>query len=152
MNDLVNDKKITDALSLMQYSTELFPSSPAIFKEYGTLLLTADRTEEAVSNFKHAVLLAGPTNREKETNLNNAGYAFLMTNQFDKAELVFKLKTELFPGSGNTYDSYATALGKNHKIGQAIQMQKKAVTIATKNKDELLETFKKNLEILELKH
>jgi len=48
--------------------------------------------------------------------------------------------------SGITYDSYATAVEKNHKIDQAIQMQKKAVTIATLNNDELLETFQKNLE------
>jgi Tfp pilus assembly protein PilF len=115
-------------------------------------LLTADSTEETVSTFKQAVLLAGTTNQEKEAILNNVGYVYLLANQFDKAEFVQKLNTELFPNSGNTFDSYATALEKNHKIGQAVQMQKKAVTIATKNKDELLETFKKNLEILESKN
>jgi CubicO group peptidase (beta-lactamase class C family) len=152
MNDLVNDKKNSDALSLIQYSTELFPSSPAVFTEYGRLLLNADRTEEAVSTFKQAVLLADTTNREKEAVLNDVGYFFLVANKFDKAEFVLKLNTELFPDSGNTYDSYATALEKNHKIDQAIQMQKMAVAIATMTKDELLETFKKNLENLESKN
>ena len=152
MNDLVNDKKNSDALLLMQYSTEMFPSSPDIFTEYGKLLIAADRTEEAVSTFKQAVLLTGTTNQEKEALLNNVGYVFLLANQFDKAEFVLKLNTELFPNSGNTYDSYATVLEKNHKTGQAIQMQKKAVTIGTRNNDELLETFKKNLENLESKN
>jgi len=151
MNDLVNDKKNADALSLMQYATELFPTSAAVFTEYGKLLLTADRTEEAVSAFKQAVLLAGPTNEEKEAVLNDVGYFFLVANQSGKAELVLKLNTELFPDSGNTYDSYATVLEKNHKIDQAIQMQKMAVTVGTRNKDELLETYKKNLETLESK-
>ncbi|MEI7898461.1 MAG: serine hydrolase [bacterium] len=151
MNDLVNDKKSTDALSLMQYSTALFPSSPDIFTEYGKLLLATQRLEEAVSAFKQAVLLAGTTNQEREALLNNVGYSFLVANQFDKAEFVLKLNTELFPDSGNAYDSYSSALEKNHKIDQAIQMQKKAVTIGTRNKDELLETFKRNLEILESK-
>jgi len=151
MNDLVNDKKNGDALSLMKYATELFPASPDIFTEYGKLLLAAERTEEAVSTFNQAVLLAGPTSQEKEALLNNVGYSFLVANQLDKAEFVLKLNTELFPDSGNTFDSYATALDKNHKTTQAIQMQKKAVTIGTRNKDELLETFKKNLETLESK-
>lgn len=149
MNNLVHDTKEADALSLMQYSTEIFPSSPSIFAEYGKLLLSADRIEEAVSNFKLAVSLAGTINQENEAILNNAGFSFLVLNQFDRAEFVLKLNTELFPDSGNAYDSYATALAKNHKNEQAIQMERRAVAIATKNKDVLLETFEKNLKILE---
>lgn len=151
-NELTNDKKDTDALSLMEYSKELFPNSSTILTNYAELLFLADRAEEAVSNFRQAVLLPGTTNQEKETILNNVGYTFLVLNQFDKAELVLKLNIALFPNSGNAYDSYASALEKNQKIGQAIQMEKKAVTIATRNKDELLETFKKNLENLKSKN
>jgi tetratricopeptide (TPR) repeat protein len=151
MYDLVNDKRNTDALLLMQYATELFPSSPVVFAEYGKLLLEADRTEKAESNFRQAVNFAGPTNVEKEAILNNVGYAYLISNKFDKAEFVLKLNTELFPGSGNTYDSYASALQKNHKTRQAIQMEKKAIKIASMNKDALLGTFEKNLESLESK-
>jgi CubicO group peptidase (beta-lactamase class C family) len=151
MNDLVTDKKSTDALSLMQYATELFPASPEVFTGYGKLLIDADSAEKAISIFKQAVLLSGPTDREREALLNDVGYDFLVLNQLDNAELVLKLNTELFPNSGNTYDSYATVLEKNNKVDQAIRMEKKAVAAATKNQDELLETFQKNLEALEAK-
>lgn len=48
----------------------------------------------------------------RENTINMFGYALMNTNQNEEALRIFKLNTELFPESANTYDSYGECLIK----------------------------------------
>lgn len=68
-----------------------------------------------------------------ENELNDFGYRLLGEKKPNDALKVFKLNTELYPESGNTYDSYAETLaGLGHKK-EAIKNYKKAFELNPKN-------------------
>ncbi len=142
---MVDDKKLSDALLLLNYSKELYPKSANILTTYADFLLKNNESSKAIENYKMAVELYSTDLKEKESLLNNMGYQFLITNRLDDAEIVLKLNTELFPNSGNTFDSYATVLEKNNKLELAISNEIIAIRLAELNKDQLLNTFKENL-------
>lgn len=148
---LLEDKKLNDALLLLKYSKELFPKSASILTTYADFLLRKSQPIEAEVNYKMAVELYSDDLKEKETLLNNVGYQFLIENRLNDSEFVLKLNTELFPNSGNTFDSYATVLEKNNQLELAISNELIAIRLATLNNDTLLSTFKQNLINLQLK-
>ncbi len=150
-NKLVEDKKLSDATSLFEFSKELFPNSSLILTSYADFLLKNNKTSEAMDNLRNAVPLYSTDEMEKESLLNNIGYQYLMKNELDYAELVLKLNTELFPKSSGAFDSYASALESNSKHELALYYQEKAVTIAKEQNDPLLPIILENLQNLQLK-
>jgi CubicO group peptidase (beta-lactamase class C family) len=148
---LAEDKRLNDALLVLNFCKELYPTSSAIFASYANISLQKNDSIQAIENYKLAVALYSRDEGEKESFLNTTGYVFLITNRTDHAELVLKLNTILFPNSCNAYDSYASALEINNKLDLAIINQEKAVAIATEHNDKLLGTFKENLEKLKAK-
>lgn len=142
---LVEDKKLSDALLLLEYSKELYPKSADILTTYADFLLRNSQPIDAEVNYKMAVELYSDDLKERETLLNNVGYQFLIDNRLNDSEFALKLNTELFPNSGNTYDSYATVLEKNNKLVLAISNELIAIKVATLNNDPLLSTFNQNL-------
>lgn len=145
---LASNNKASDAKSILMYSEKIFPKSPSVCSEYAKLMLREEKKDIAGIYYKKAVELSGETPAEKESYLNGTGYYFLSSGNYNFAEFVLKLNTELFPNSGNVYDSYASALEKNNKLDLAVAIEEKAVAIATINNDLLLETFKENLKKL----
>lgn len=142
---LVDDKKLSDALLLLKYSKELYPKSTDILTTYADFLLRNSQPIDAEVNYKMAVELYSDDLKERETLLNNVGYQFLIDNRLNDSEFALKLNTELFPNSGNTFDSYATVLEKNNKLELAISNELIAIRLATLNNDTLLSAFKQNL-------
>lgn len=72
-----------------------------------------------------------------ENELNDFGYRLLGENKPSDALKVFKLNTELYPESGNTYDSYAETLAGLGNKKEAIKNYKKAFELNPKNTNAL---------------
>lgn len=70
-----------------------------------------------------------------ETRFNVMGYDFLSQEKINKAIAIFKLNTELYPQSANTYDSYGEALLMNGEKEAAIENYKKSVDLNPNNEN-----------------
>ncbi|MCH2033019.1 MAG: hypothetical protein MK202_05795 [Tenacibaculum sp.] len=70
----------------------------------------------------------------RERNLNRTGYRFIRNNEIEKAINIFKINTELYPNSSNTFDSLGDAYLKNNDTLNAIDSYKKALSINPENR------------------
>ena len=68
-----------------------------------------------------------------ENYINSLGYAYLNTNEIEKAVKVFRLNIELYPKAWNTYDSYGEGLLKIGDTLNAIKSYKKSLELNPKN-------------------
>jgi len=68
-----------------------------------------------------------------ESGINKWGYSLLGKNNGQEAVAIFKLNTELYPGSANTYNSYGEALLKIGQTKAAIAAYKKALELNPDN-------------------
>lgn len=68
-----------------------------------------------------------------EGELNTLGYQFVRTNRFKDAIEVFKLNVEMFPKSGNPYDSLGEAYLADNQKELALANYKKAVELDPAN-------------------
>ncbi len=139
--ELISNNKYADAKLLLHYSRNLFNNSSSIYSEYAKIMLFENLGDSANIYYNKAIELSG----EGAGYLNGLGYVFYINDNLTFAEYVLKLNTELYPNTGNVFDSYAFILDKNDKLMEAIITQQKAVKIAIENKDPLRETFEKNL-------
>ena len=64
-----------------------------------------------------------------EMQINGLGYFLLGQKFYDKAAAIFRMNTENYPESGNTYDSYADALIAKKDTAGAVANYKKAYAI-----------------------
>ncbi len=144
---LISTHKINEAKAILSYSKSLFQNSSPVYSEYARIMLLENLNDSAAVYYREAEALSG----EGEHFLNGVGYYFFSSDNYTFAEFVLKLNTELYPNSGNVFDSYALVLDKNGKLPEAIRAQEKAVKIAAESNDTLLETFKSNLQILQQK-
>lgn len=79
----------------------------------------------------------------RERNLNRKGYSYLRNDDMEKAIYIFKINTELYPRSSNTFDSLGDAYKKQKDTAKAIESYKKALSINPENR-----SSKRNLERL----
>ncbi len=79
----------------------------------------------------------------RERNLNRIGYRYLRNDKMDKAINIFKINTELYPRSSNTFDSLGDAFKKLNDTVNAIDNYKKALSINPENR-----SSKRNLDKL----
>jgi len=64
-----------------------------------------------------------------ERKLNDAGYDLLNRSQARTAVAVFRLNTELFPTSANTWDSLAEGCWRANETDKAIEYYEKAIEL-----------------------
>ncbi len=64
-----------------------------------------------------------------EPKINGLGYALLNLKKYPDALAVFRMNTEDFPQSANTYDSYAEALFDSGKVPEAVANYRKALEV-----------------------
>lgn len=69
----------------------------------------------------------------KESTINGFGYQQLGQKKYDLAILIFKINTELYPNSANTYDSLAEAYMLSGDISNAIRFYKKSLELNPNN-------------------
>jgi len=70
-----------------------------------------------------------------ENEFNDLGYDLMNDGKMSEALEVFKVNTELFPGSWNVYDSYGEILLKVGKKADAVKMYRKSIELNPGNKN-----------------
>jgi tetratricopeptide (TPR) repeat protein len=70
-----------------------------------------------------------------EHEMNTMGYEFLLGGKAKEAAAIFKLNTQAFPKSSNTYDSYGEALMKLGNKTEAIENYKQSVKLNPGNQN-----------------
>ncbi len=93
-------------------------------QEYNNALKVAESLKKSDSKFNLG-----------ENELNDFGYKLLSENKQTDALKIFKLNVDLYPQSGNTYDSYAETLASLGNKKDAIKNYKKAFELNPKNKN-----------------
>ncbi|ADG09749.1 serine hydrolase [Caulobacter segnis] len=71
----------------------------------------------------------------RENDLNNLAYKMLEDGRLPLALEAFKVNAALFPASDNVWNSYAEALEKAGRLGDALALHRKAVTLNPDNAD-----------------
>jgi len=90
------------------------------------------KLDEALAGYKKIQAADPKGSAVSEQRFNQLGYGFLQEKDYPKAIAVFRLNTQLYPGSANTYDSLGEALEKSGDTAGAIAAYKKCVEIAGK--------------------
>lgn len=76
--------------------------------------------------------------------VSELGYQFLKSKALDQAFAAFRYNTEKYPQSANVWDSLADALEQAGKIDEALSSCRKAVSLAEKNGDPNLDSYRKH--------
>lgn len=81
-----------------------------------------------------------------EMDMNMLGYDYLKANKYDEAIAVFRMNTEAFPDSFNTYDSLGEAYAAKGDKKSAIKNYEKSVKLNPGNQNgiQMLEKLKRN--------
>jgi len=125
-------REISDAIRSILYNKPY--SLPKL--SFAKLILEVMRNEglssgvEKIKEFKNSNLYT-----IYEIDINEAGYQLLQSGKVKEAIEVLKLNLEVFPRSGNAYDSLAEAYLKDGNKEKAILNYKKAVELDSKNKN-----------------
>jgi CubicO group peptidase (beta-lactamase class C family) len=97
--------------------------------------LADGKVDDAVAGYRK-LLAANPKDPAvDETHLNQLGYEAMQKKDYTKSIAIFRVNTQLYPESANTYDSLGEALEASGDKTGAIAMYKKCVEVATKNGD-----------------
>jgi len=120
----VSGKTSTDTAPRVGPSTRA-PSEDLADGKYG----------EALAGYRR-LLAANPKDPAvAENRFNQLGYDALQKKDSAKAIAIFRLNTELYPDSANTYDSLGEALEASGDTAGAIAMYKKCLEVAAKQGD-----------------
>ena len=88
------------------------------------------RMDEALAGYRKIQAADPKGTSVSEQRFNQLGYGFLQNKDYPRAIAVFRLNTQLYPNSANTYDSLGEALEKSGDTAGAIAAYKKAIEIA----------------------
>ncbi len=83
-----------------------------------------------------------------ESRLNDLGYQFLSNKRFKEAIMIFKLSTEFYPNSSNTFDSLGEAYAASDDTKLAIASYQKAVELDANNSNSRMRLKKLKEQIL----
>jgi CubicO group peptidase (beta-lactamase class C family) len=92
--------------------------------------------DSAIAHYRILQKSADPNYDYAEVVLNSYAYILLRSGKVDEAIKIFKLNTEIYPGSFNVYDSLADGYEKAGNKALAIESCKKALEIDPSNEDE----------------
>lgn len=85
------------------------------------------------SHYNNVSQKMGYKNAAPETLINYLAYDALVKKQFNKAQALFEINIDWYPGSSNVYDSYADYYLAKQDTVTAISNYKKALQIAANN-------------------
>jgi WD40-like Beta Propeller Repeat len=125
--------KIKDGVGMIAFSLLEFPDNQGIGQQlkYAVLSDNPEMREEVFTELKSEEDLV----TAHELEINSLGYFLLQINQIDKAAIVFKLNTELFPESSNVYDSYGETLLAQGDTTAAIFNYRKSLELNPENQN-----------------
>ncbi|HKD17556.1 MAG TPA: serine hydrolase [Thermoanaerobaculia bacterium] len=97
--------------------------------------LADGKYDEALAGYRK-LLSANPKDPAvAETRLNQLGYEALQKKDYPKSIAIFRVNTELYPDSANTFDSLGEALEASGDKAGAIAMYKKCIEVAGQKGD-----------------
>ena len=96
-------------------------------------LLVAGKMEAAMEGYRKLKKETPDNQMVSEQRLNTLGYGFMRQKKMAEAITIFKVNTELYPNSWNTYDSLAEAYMNNGEKELAIENYKKSLSLNPKN-------------------
>ena len=94
--------------------------------------LAEGHVEEALSGYQKIKAASPSDPAVAENRFNQLGYGFLQAKDYAQAIAVFRLNTQLYPDSANTYDSLGEALEASGDKAGAVATYKKSVEVASK--------------------
>ena len=97
--------------------------------------LADGKYDEALAGYRKLIAANPKDPAVAETRFNQLGYGFLQNKDDAKAIAAFRINTELYPDSANTYDSLGEALEASGDKAGAIAMYKKCLEVAAKQGD-----------------
>jgi tetratricopeptide (TPR) repeat protein len=109
-------------------------------------ILLTENYKDAIEQYKLLFEQNSSDRAVSENRFNRMGYNLLQQKKLPSALAIFKLNTELYPGSWNVFDSYGEALALTGRINEAIQSYEEAIRInpaALNSKDRLELLMKK---------
>jgi CubicO group peptidase (beta-lactamase class C family) len=124
------------------YSLPKIPGSMWLHRRTATIGL-----DSAIAEYRVLQKSGNPDYDFAEVVLNSYAYIFLRSGKVDEAIKVFKLNTDLYPGSFNVFDSLADGYEKAGNKTLAIESCKKALQIDPSNeyeKNRIIELEKGN--------
>ncbi len=90
------------------------------------------KVDEALAGYRKIQAADPKSPLVAESRFNQLGYGFLQNKDYAKAIAVFRLNTQLYPDSANSYDSLGEALEKSGDTAGAVAMYRKCVEVASK--------------------
>lgn len=121
-----------DALMILAEQPLALPGKD-LARIYGRILL-----EKGAISAKNELYVLKRNTTEyflSEQQFNKLGYDFLRSGKIPQALETFRINTELFPQSYNTFDSYGEALLKNNQREKALIMYQKSVELNPGNEN-----------------
>jgi len=95
--------------------------------------LFAGKFEEAAGLYRKIFAVNPKDPNVEESRLNTIGYQILGRKLAGPAVIIFRLVTELYPGSWNAFDSLGEALAAKGDTAEAIQSYEKSLSLNPKN-------------------
>ncbi|MEZ5357729.1 MAG: serine hydrolase [Candidatus Zixiibacteriota bacterium] len=96
-------------------------------------MVLAGELEEAIEQYKQHKQDAPDDPQVSESRFNRLGYQLLSQDNLPAALAIFQLNTELYPESGNCWDSFAEAQFMSGHKEESLRLYKKALEINPKN-------------------
>lgn len=96
--------------------------------------IVTDGAEKAIADYRKR-REGSSENRLSENQINSLGYDLLRARKIDEAIAVFRLNTEDFPASANTWDSLAEGFMVKGDKQKAIEYYKKSLALDPNNKN-----------------
>jgi CubicO group peptidase (beta-lactamase class C family) len=97
--------------------------------------LADGKYDEALAGYKKLVAAHPEDPAVAENRFNQLGYEAMQKKDYAKSIAIFRINTELYPDSANTYDSLGEALEASGDKAGAIAMYKKCIEVAAKMGD-----------------
>jgi tetratricopeptide (TPR) repeat protein len=97
--------------------------------------LAEGKGDEALAGYQKLKAASPADPLVAEDRFNRIGYEFLQRKDYARAVAAFKMNTQLYPDSANTYDSLGEALEASGDKAGAIAMYKKTLEVATSQGD-----------------
>jgi CubicO group peptidase (beta-lactamase class C family) len=122
------------------YPEELIDEIAAIYipgmRLSGTSALRAalrNQGYDKATKVAHELIAKDPSFVLSEIDLNGWAYRLLANRKFDRAVAIFKVAVDLYPDSGNAYDSLADAYQQSGNRALAIENYKRSLALDPKN-------------------
>lgn len=129
---LLDAGRTAEAIEVMMLGAELLPQQQSVVQRLKLAVVAGDDSllGEVIGELK--ANQSGLT-RNLEARINGLGYRLMGWQKLLEAIKVFRLNVELFPGSFNTYDSYAEALLNNGDTLASIENYEKSLQLNPEN-------------------